>query len=189
MYLDKAGNPPSEADQARSLENKDSAKLSEQVENWHRADADTHTQPQDTVESPAKQGIVSERKYPGLRKRFDCRPGCCCSCHVNRNINSPRLLNSVLGEFSIYWRSQKKLEVRCNCSGHTGVAVFYRFPDYIVQRYISVVLEMDFLVVRNFYYALHVSYPGLIYCGDIQSMAISKPYRRCSRIEQRHRTT
>lgn len=145
LYLDKVENTPCEADQAQSLENKDSAELSEQVEDRHGVDANTHTQPQDTVKLPAKHGSISERKYARFRKRFDCRPGCGCSCHVKRNINSPRLLNAFFGDLSIHWRSQKKLEVRCNCSGHTGVAVFYRFPEYIVQRYISMVLEMTYL--------------------------------------------
>ena len=111
----------------------------------HPADADTHTQPQGTFKTPAKHGIISERKYLGSRKRFDCRPGCGCFCHLNRNINSPRLLSAFLGELIIHWRSQKKLQVRCNCSGHTGVAVFYRFPDYVLQRYISMTVEMTYL--------------------------------------------
>ena len=68
LYLDKVGNPPSEADQALSLKNKDSAKPSEQVGDRHRADLDTHIQPQDTVNSPAKHGDISERRYPRFRK-------------------------------------------------------------------------------------------------------------------------
>ncbi|KAK4693752.1 hypothetical protein P7C71_g3701, partial [Lecanoromycetidae sp. Uapishka_2] len=79
-----------------------------------------------------------------FKKRYDCRPGCNCSCHIKRALNSPWLINTLLGELNIYWRSQKS-EVRCNCSGHKGVAVIYRFPQYLLQRYISIILQTTYL--------------------------------------------
>ena len=145
LYLDKVENSPSEADQVRSLEIKDSPNLSEQAVDRFRAEANTHTQPLDTIKTPAKHGIVSKCHFHGSRERIGCRPGCGCSCHLNRKFKSPWLLNAFMGEFSIHWYSQKKPEVRCNCSEHTGVAVFYRFPDYILQRYISMIVESTYL--------------------------------------------
>ena len=145
MYLDKVEAPPSEADQVRSLAIKDSPKPLEEVTDRYWADTDSHTHPQDTVKTPAKHGIISERKVHAFRKRFDCRPECGCSCHAIRKINSPQLLGALFGGFSIQWRSQKKVKFGCNCSGHTGVAILYRFPDYILQRYLSMNVEMTTL--------------------------------------------
>lgn len=96
------------------------------------------------AKAPTQHDATTGPEQSGLRKQFDCRPGCDCSCHVKRDFRSPWLINSFLGELSIHWRSQMS-EVRCNCSGHKGLAIIYRFPQYLLQRYISMVLQTTYL--------------------------------------------
>ena len=136
-YLDRLETTSPNADQALSSEEND-----KQVEGSRSASSDTSVKPQDIVSLSIRHDNTSDLQLSGFQARFDCRRGCGCSCHIKNNITSPRLLNYLLGEVSIRWGSQKKMEVRCKCSTYMDLAISYQFPPYMLQRYISMILGM-----------------------------------------------
>ena len=141
LYPDKLGISPPESHQVPSPESNDIAEVLERVEKRQSAGIDLQVQPQDVVQTSTKHGVPPDCEISGFEQRFECRRGCRCCCHVIRNIRTPRLMNALLGEMSIHWRSQKKLEARYNCSASRNVTIFYQFPQYSIQRYISIYLE------------------------------------------------
>lgn len=70
--------------------------------------------------------------------------GCNCMCHINRDYSLPGPLHSILGEFSLCFRAQKP-GCRCNCPSDSGFVFLYRFPHYLIQRYISIILRITYL--------------------------------------------
>lgn len=86
-----------------------------------------------------KSSMLTEKSR--TRRHYYCRPGCTCNCHLKREFRPPWLKNLLLGGLTISWSYQKSV-VRCCCSGHTEISVTYQFPQYLLQRYISMVLLM-----------------------------------------------
>ena len=97
--------------------------------------------PQEEGPRPVIPTVPGKHK---LKKRYDCHPGCTCKCHLKGELHFPWLVQSVFGQLDIYWRSQRQ-GLQCDCSGHRDIAITYRFPSYILQRYINFVLQMTHL--------------------------------------------
>ena len=133
-----------EAKESKALEQKEDDMTQLKLGRYQQSDALGRILTQASAQSRASCESLPTCGQLTVKKRYDCRPGCSCPCHIKREISSPWLVNTLLGELNIYWRSQKP-EVRCNCSGHKGLAVIYRFPRYLLQRYISMVLQTTYL--------------------------------------------
>ncbi len=64
----------------------------------------------------------------------------------------------------------------CNCPGHTGLAVFYRFPNFILERYIMMVMQMTYIDGPEFLLRVPRVLPWthLLWrysvCGDLQAL-------------------
>ena len=104
----------------------------------------SRTLPQYSATLDGHHNAVVKSDETAFQKRYECRLGCNCACHVKWQFTSPYLIQSLLGELTIHWRSQKPM-VRCNCSGHKGLAIIYRFPNFLLQRYFSMVLQTTLL--------------------------------------------
>ena len=102
------------------------------------------TLPQYSTSLDGRNNAVVKSDGTTFQKRYECRPGCNCACHVKWQFISPNLIHSLLGELTIHWRSQKP-KLQCNCSGHKGLAIIYRFPNFLLQRYFSMVIQTTFL--------------------------------------------
>lgn len=166
--------PPSKA-----LERKEADMTQMKAGQWRQTRVSGRPLLQNTIEERAQRNVPKPVEEPALKKRYECRPGCHCSCHIKHDFSSPWIMNSLLGELCIHWRSQKP-EVRCNCSGHTGLAVIYRFPQFLLQRYISMILQSTYndgpeliLRVPRILPWSHLLWRYSV-CGDLQ--AIKKMY-------------
>lgn len=127
----------------------------------------------------APESGESSRAADMLKKRDDCRPGCNCLCHIKREYKTPLLTRYVLGELSIHLRSQKS-HFQCNCPAHAGLAVFYRFPRFILERYISLIMQTTYMDGPEFVLRVprvlpwtHLLWRYAV-CGDL--MAIKRMY-------------
>lgn len=74
-----------------------------------------------------------------LTKRKQCPSWCSCTCHSRRNIRSPGTLNALLGELNIYYSGQN--QHTCRCSASSLLSVTYRFPQFLLRRYISFISQ------------------------------------------------
>lgn len=164
------------AQSPKALERQESEMTRLKIGQRRQTNSSVRTLPQYTAEEGA---FREDPEQPAFKKRYDCRPGCNCACHIKRDFSSPWLVNSLIGELSIHWRSQKP-EVRCNCSGHMGFAMIYRFPQYLLQRYFSMILQTTYLdgpeLILRVPRVLPWTHPLWRYsvCGDLK--AIKKMY-------------
>ena len=74
-----------------------------------------------------------------LAKRKQCPSWCSCTCHSRRNLRSPGMLTALLGELNIYYSGRK--EHLCSCSNSPLFNATYRFPQFLLGRYISVIYQ------------------------------------------------
>ena len=74
-----------------------------------------------------------------LTKQKQCPNWCNCTCHSRRNLKSPRLLTTLFGEFNVYYSGQS--QHLCRCSASFLLSVTYRFPQFLLRRYISFVSQ------------------------------------------------
>ena len=110
------------------------------------SNASDRTLPQYTFEdrSQLKPRAISAQPALHLKKTYSCRPTCHCPCHIRREYHLPWLMKFLLGELHLYWRSQKA-SIPCSCSHHLNVTMIYRFPRYLLSRYISMVVQTTYL--------------------------------------------
>ena len=109
-----------------------------------RSDGSSVSLPPYPQEEGPRPVVPTLSRQHRLKKRYDCHPGCTCQCHLKGELHSPWLVQSVFGQLDIYWRSQRQ-GLQCDCSGHRGIAITYRFPSYILQRYVNFVLQTTHL--------------------------------------------
>ena len=169
-----------EAYQTKSLKSKEAEMTQMRIGERRQTDASVRSLPPYTVQDSCQQQEPSATVKPSsFKKKYDCRPGCTCSCHITRGFNSPFFISTILGELSLEFRSQRA-GVTCNCSGHQGVALIYRFPRYLLQRYISLIIQTTFLDGPEFLLRVPRVLPWthLLWrysvCGDL--MAIRRMY-------------
>ena len=74
-----------------------------------------------------------------LAKPKQCPTWCSCACHSRRSLKSPRALTALLGELNIYYSGQS--QYICRCSASSSFNVTYRFPQFLLRRYISFISQ------------------------------------------------
>ena len=70
-----------------------------------------------------------------LTNRRQCPSWCCCTCHSRRALRSPGVLADLLGELNIYYNGRNQRI--CSCSTSSVFYLTYRFPRFLLRRYIS----------------------------------------------------
>ena len=83
--------------------------------------------------------------YPAAKyafsKRQKCPSWCSCACHIKRNFSSPRALGALFGELRVQYNGRSRLP--CNCSESSSFNVSYRFPQYLLHRYVSLAVQLN----------------------------------------------
>ena len=82
-------------------------------------------------------------------KKRKCGTWCDCSCHSKGNYKMPWALSTVLGELDVRYNGCRSNTV-CDCIGDAGIRVTYKFPRYLVERYISVAISHSKLAGPEF---------------------------------------
>ncbi len=79
-----------------------------------------------------------------LRNLSECNRKCVCSCHLRRRLNTPRLLDGLLGTLFVGYSGSPIFSRKCDqvsCRGRKGSStnVVYQFPRWFV---VSRILEL-----------------------------------------------
>ena len=98
----------------------------------------TQTQPSRTRSSDGLSSLAGEYSFPKQQK---CSSWCCCACHIRMSFNSPRTLGVLFGEFCVQYNGQ--IRRPCNCSKSSSLNVSYKFPQYLLQRFVSLEVRLN----------------------------------------------
>ena len=74
-----------------------------------------------------------------LMKCKQCPSWCSCACHSRRNLRSPGILAALIGELNIYYSGRNRYT--CSCSSSSWFNAAYRFPQFLLGRYISFIYQ------------------------------------------------
>ena len=71
-------------------------------------------------------------------RRHVCGPWCSCRCHTYSSYRLPWALRSIIGDLRVRYLSQipECNERSCKRSASAGLSAEYRFPSYVVKRYL-----------------------------------------------------
>ena len=72
-------------------------------------------------------------------KRQKCPHWCVYACHSREDLKSPWALSDLLGEINIQYNGLAR--VQCNCLEPSWLSVIYRFPVYLLRRYIAFAVQ------------------------------------------------
>ena len=72
-----------------------------------------------------------------------CPAWCSCRCHQRRIFKSPWILDSVLGSLQIHFAGGQPdcSEYRCRRSDKAPTSILYRFPRYLLSRYVAMTMH------------------------------------------------
>lgn len=73
----------------------------------------------------------------------ECPAWCSCRCHQRRTLKSPWIFDSVLGSLQIHFTGGRPdcSEYRCRRSEKAPTSVLYRFPRYLLSRYMAMTMH------------------------------------------------
>ena len=73
----------------------------------------------------------------------ECPAWCSCRCHQRRTFKSPWILDSVLGSLQIHFAGGRPdcSEYRCRRSDKAPTSILYRFPQYLLSRYVAITMH------------------------------------------------
>ena len=86
----------------------------------------------------------------------ECPAWCSCRCHQRRVFKSPWILDSVLGTLQIHFTGGRPdcSEYRCRRSDKAPTSILYRFPRYLLSRYVA--MTMHWAVLDGPKYSLSI---------------------------------
>lgn len=72
-----------------------------------------------------------------------CRKWCSCRCHVQRSLQTPWILNMLVGRISIHYTGQRPScnETNCKRTSTVPAAMTYVLPRYLFRRYITLTMH------------------------------------------------
>ena len=73
----------------------------------------------------------------------ECPAWCSCRCHQRRTLKSPWIFDSVLGSLQIHFTGGRPAcsEYRCKRSEKAPTYILYRFPQYLLSRYVAMTMH------------------------------------------------
>ena len=73
----------------------------------------------------------------------ECPAWCSCRCHQRRTFKSPWILDSFLGSLQIHFAGGRPdcSEYRCRRSDKASTSILYRFPHYLLSRYVAMTMH------------------------------------------------
>ena len=73
----------------------------------------------------------------------ECPAWCSCRCHQRRTLKSPWIFDSVLGSLQIHFTGSRPdcSEYRCRRSEKAPTYILYRFPRYLLSRYVAMTMH------------------------------------------------
>ena len=73
----------------------------------------------------------------------ECPAWCSCRCHQRRTLKSPWIFDSVLGSLQIHFTGGRPdcSEYRCKRSEKAPIYILYRFPQYLLSRYVAMTIH------------------------------------------------
>ncbi len=89
----------------------------------------------------SSNGLSSPVAKYEFSKRQKCLSWCNCACHIKGNFSSPRTLSALFGELRVQYNGRSRLP--CNCSPSSSFSVSYRFPQYLLLRYVLLVVYLN----------------------------------------------
>ena len=77
----------------------------------------------------------------------ECQAWCSCRCHQRRILKSPWIFDSVLGSLQIHFTGGRSdcNEYRCRRSEKAPTSILYRFPQYLLSRYVALTMHWALL--------------------------------------------
>lgn len=96
------------------------------------------TQPSRTRSSDGLGSMAAKYSFSKQRK---CSSWCSCACHTRMTFNSLRTLGAIFGELRFQYNGQIKFP--CNCSKSSSFNVSYKFPQYLLHRYVSLEVRLN----------------------------------------------
>ena len=74
---------------------------------------------------------------------LECPAWCSCRCHQRRTFKSPWILDSVFGSLQIHFAGGRPdcTEYRCRRSDKAPTSILYRFPQYLLSRYVAMTMH------------------------------------------------
>ena len=96
-------------------------------------------------ETPAnKEALVATQRPTTVREQFldakgqQCVVWCSCKCHAKQSFRSPWLISCFIGEFRIQYDGARPQcnERKCVRSSSVSYHLTYRFPRYLLDRYL-----------------------------------------------------
>lgn len=78
---------------------------------------------------------------PFLLGSETCSIRCSCICHNRITFRSPSILDQLFGEFCVLYKGQRR--VQCTCPNTSSFHVIYKFPAYLLYRYISLAVQLN----------------------------------------------
>ena len=92
--------------------------------------------------SVASSPRAIESKSGGILDQ-ECPAWCSCRCHQRRIFKSPWMLDSVLGSLQIHFAGGRPdcNEYRCRRADQAPTSILYRFPRYLLSRYVAITMH------------------------------------------------
>ncbi len=119
------------------------------MERWRQTNDSTQILPLYSKTTSENKRELQDLSPESLRKRDNCRSGCNCFCHINRELKTPLSLQQLLGALRVYWRFQRP-QSGCNCPENVMLAVSYHFPHYLLERYLTLVMQTTYMAGPEF---------------------------------------
>ena len=94
-----------------------------------------------------------------VRRRWKCRRGCSCICHVRRMCTSPAFINRFLGRLFVGYSGLPILrhcsEEACQLQSLSSFDIVYFFPFWFLHRAIFIVVEWSSISTLSFALKVH----------------------------------
>ena len=109
--------------------------------------ATSHREGDDSTISGFGDSLASNPRASESESReildLECPAWCSCRCHQRRTFKSPWILDSVLGSLQIHFAGGRPdcSEYRCRRSDKAPTSILYRFPRYLLSRYVAMTMH------------------------------------------------
>ena len=93
-------------------------------------------------DSVASDARAIESESGGILNQ-ECPAWCSCQCHQRRTFKSPWILDSIVGSLQIHFAGGRPdcSEYRCRRSDKAPTSILYRFPRYLLSRYVAMTMH------------------------------------------------
>ena len=104
---------------------------------WGRSSRETPT------EDHLGQRSISTQSPSCIAIREQCKAFCSCLCHMRSIVQSPWILETIIGKISVQHVGRRPScnEFHCRSSPELSLKVVYQFPRYIISRYIYIAMQ------------------------------------------------